>query len=48
MFAAKQKCRAGLFLKACFECAGGYLPVPTIRLSMQPEQGMKMRVGVRG
>jgi len=31
-----------------FDYAGDVPPVPTIRLSMQPEQGMKMRVGVRG
>jgi len=30
-----------------FEFVGDQPPMPTIRLSMQPEQGMKMRVGAR-
>lgn len=38
---------AQLMSKFRFEFAGDVAPSPTIRLSMQPEQGMKMRVTLR-
>lgn len=38
---------ASLMRQVRFEYAGGGAPCPTIRLSLQPEQGMQMRVAMR-
>ena len=38
---------ASLMRKVRFDYAGEGAPLPTIRLSMQPEDGMKMRVVAR-